>query len=145
MIGRFPPVVQHRYPGLLQSDAPLWDEFLEKYGKQYDSFDYNVRVGEGVKVDENLPDYIQYMAKAVSQKRIDAVGYSRGEIWLIEVTNYARVGALGQITAYRELYQETFNPTQTLQMAIVCHSADRDLARLYVERGISLFVFPYNR
>ena len=144
MQGRFPPITQRRYPGLLQKDALLWDQFLEKWGKHYDSFDYNVRVGEGAKVNENLPGYIKYMAKALTQKRIDAVGYSRGEIWLIEVTGYARVGTLGQVEAYQELYLETFQPAEPIQAAIVCHYADRDLARLYVQRGISLFVLPYS-
>lgn len=144
MTGRFPPVKQYRYPGLLQKDAQLWDQFLEKWGREYDSFDYNVRVGQGAKIDDTLPDYIQYMAKALTQKRIDAVGYSRGEIWLIEVTGYARVGTLGQVEAYQALYQETYSPDRPLQMAIVCHYADRDLARLYVQRGVSLFVLPYS-
>lgn len=144
MIGHYPPVPQYRYPGLLAKDSRLWDQFLELWGREYDSFDYNVRVGEGIRVDDALPDNIRHMARLLSQKRIDAVGYSRGEIWLIEVTSYARVGTLGQIDAYEVLYTETYAPSSPIQTAIVCHTADRDLSRIYVQRGISLFVLPYS-
>lgn len=142
MRGRFPPTPLHRYPGLLKKHYDICKRFLLAEGNNFESVDYNVRVGDGVIPKKTWDEITRTAARELTQKRIDLVGYRPGEIWIIEITHQARVSVFGQIVAYRQMYIEDFAPTEDVQTAVVCSTIDRDFNRLLFERGVSVFRYP---
>jgi len=71
---------------LLPAEAIIWARWIRLYGAGWERFDYDVRVGEGRPVDPAWPPEIQRMARTLSQKRIDAVGYIGTVPTIFEVT-----------------------------------------------------------
>lgn len=140
MKGRFPPTKLIKYPHLAPEDIVIWERFLERYAGAYESVDYDIRVGEGEPPLPTLEPKYAAMAKALTQKRIDAVAYRPGEIWIFEVKPRAALSALGQIISYTELYILTFNPTETIVPAVVCEMVDHDVKPLMTNRGIQVII-----
>jgi len=140
MKGRFPAQKLAKYPHLSTEDIVIWERFLEKYANAYESFDYDTRVGQGEPPLPSLEPKYQAMARALTQKRIDAVGYRGNEIWIFEVKPRSALSALGQIIAYVELYIQTFNPTETIVPCVVCEMVDSDVRPLMANRGIQVII-----
>jgi len=121
-------------------DIPVWEKFLEEYANAYESFDYDVRVGEGEAPLPTLEPKYKEMARALTQKRIDAIGYREKEIWIFEVKPRAAISALGQIIAYAELYTRANPTTDFIIPAIVCTSIDSDIRKLMEDIKIQIFI-----
>ena len=140
MKGRFPPEKLAKYPHMSIDDIPVWEKFLEGYASYYESFDYDIRVGEGEEPLPSLEPKYQEMARALTQKRIDAIGYRDNEIWIFEVKPRAAISALGQIISYTDLYYLTHQPSETIIPAIICNSVDSDVRQLLELRKINIII-----
>lgn len=138
--GRFPPIRLTKYPHMSTEDTIIWNRFLEAYGREYDSFDYDIKVGEGEAPRPTLPDNYKKMVRDLTRKRIDAVGYKPGEIHIFEVKPFAKLSALGQILAYAELYTDTFTFSDTLRAAVVCENVDSDLKKVLTKYNVTVIL-----
>lgn len=136
---RFPSTRLHKYPHLLASDVPIWERWLDLHGEDFQGFDYDIHVGEGVEPPPGTDGNIRKMARALTQKRIDAVGYQPGKIWIIEVKERPGVGAIGQILSYVVLYQRQFNPELDLIPCIVADIVEPDIRTVLNEHGVTWF------
>ena len=116
-----------KYPHLLPIDCEVWDLWLRTHQYQYESFDYDVRVGEGRDPGPEFPDYIRQMAIANSQRRIDAIGYAGNRIDLFEITHSAGLRAVGQCVTYPILYRQTYNPGLHTRMYLVAGRLHTDI------------------
>lgn len=123
----------------MASDVPIWDRFLDRYSSDFIGFDYDVRVGEGIDPPEGTAPNIRKMALDLTRKRIDAVGYQLGKIWIIEVKQRPGVGAVGQILTYVTLYFRQFNPTKTLIPAIVADIVEPDIRYVLSKNNVLWF------
>ncbi len=128
------------FPHMLPGDVELWKRFLFDYGKYFEKFDYDVRVGEGIPVDPAWPENIKVAAKLLTQKRIDAIGYHREEVWIFEVKPDAGLSALGQLLGYRDLYVKQFGEPKKLYLAIVTDRINPDEEYLFKKNGIRIYV-----
>lgn len=115
------------YPHLLPEDIILWERFLDRHGNEFTHFDYDVRVGEGRPTDDYYPQNIQQMALDLSMRRIDAVGHTPNELYIIEVTVSAGLKAIGQLITYPILYKQTFQPTKPLHPLLVTEALQPDV------------------
>ena len=106
MPGKYPAEKLHRYPHLMISDIRIWEQYLEVADHGFDSFDYDVHVGEGVEPMESWTGEIKAMAMALSEKRIDVLGWKANVPTIIEVKPQAALSAIGQVLCYRELYEQ---------------------------------------
>src|SRR5574342_442583 len=88
----------HKYPHMFALDIAIWDRFLDRFGDEFLGVDYDVKVGSGTEPVEGLGEEYRRMQGILSKYRIDAVGYTRNTICIIEVKPNARTTALGQIT-----------------------------------------------
>lgn len=129
-----------KYPHMMPNEEPIWDKFLAIYGHQWEAFDYDVRVGRGVDPGPDYEPEWRRLAQLLTQKRIDAVGYRKGEIWIFEVKPYGGLSALGQLLAYEVLYRETYNPKETIKLALVTGRINQDELTAYRAHGIEVFV-----
>jgi hypothetical protein len=128
-----------KYPHLLPAEVRIWDRWMSQHKDEFIDFEYDVHVGEGIEIRPEWGDEIARMAKLLTQKRIDAVGYKPSEIWIFEVKPHAGLSALGQLIGYRDLYQKKYFPTVPIRLAVVCETIDPDVEVLMRERGIVVY------
>lgn len=136
---RYPSTKLAKYPHLLASDIPIWERFLDLHSGDFSGFDYDVRVGEGIEPPTGTEPNIRKMAIDLTQKRIDAVGYQTGAIWIIEVKERPGVGAIGQILSYTVLYQQQFNPVLDIIPCIVADIIEPDIRTVLNKHSVTWF------
>lgn len=136
----FPPHKLRKYPHLMVTDVAIWERFIEKHGKKWDSFAYDVRVGEGVSLSEAEPQEIKTMARALWEKRIDVIGVKGNETFIIEVKPSAMLSAIGQVLSYEVLYRDRYKDVAAPKKMIVTDRAGPDLLRLCREYNIDAVV-----
>jgi len=129
-----------RFPHMLPAESAIWSAFLEKYGSGWKNYRYDVHVGEGISVGPDYDIMTQGLARALTQKRIDAVGERQGVIWIFEVKVQAALSALGQLMGYRTLYEKTFPETRHISLAIVTDQVLPDDRYVFEAHGIKVFV-----
>lgn len=139
-IRQFPPEKLKKYPHLMISDVEIWERYLDLHAKYWESFEYDVRVGEGQQPNPEHPEYIQTMAKALTEKRIDVIGRIRGKVWIIEVKPSAMLSAVGQLISYQILYEERYPGAGATELMIVTDRVGPDLENLCKKLRISIAV-----
>lgn len=140
MPGRFVYERRPRYPHMLGEDVAVWDRFIEAFPGRFDSVDYDWRVGDGADAPYDMDDPYERMAKMLSQKRIDVVGW-RGEApTIIEVKDRCGLSALGQIRGYRALFQRDFPDLGDPAILIVCARLSGDERAVLAAEGVPVEV-----
>lgn len=128
------------FPHLLPAEALLWARFLARYGSQWDAFEYDLRLGQGVPTDPNLLPVYQEMATRLSLKRVDAVGWKDGQATLFEVNPSGSRTAIGAIRLYEWLFRDQFPQSPPPHLAVVLGRCDHDCLRYYQGTGVQVFI-----
>ena len=115
-----------RFPHLLPKERVLWNLFLDKHMSEYEYFEYDVHVGQGVSLPSDIPPEIRRMALALSRKRIDVVGHQKTRIILFEIKPDAGLSCIGQLLAYLYLYKVQFRPSLPVKTHIISDIIDID-------------------
>lgn len=126
MAGRFPYGVRYKYPHMLGEDVPVWGRFVSGFPGRFDSVDYDFRVGEGVRGDPAWDDATRRMAKMLSQKRIDVVGWNGDVATIIEVKDRGGLSAIGQLRGYRTLWNRDLPAFRDPDLLLVCGRISSD-------------------
>jgi len=121
---RYPNTKLNKYPHFFPNDIPIWERFIDRYGSDFLGFDYDVKVGSGTEPVEGLGDKYASMQRILSRYRIDAVGYTKSGIWIIEVKPDAGTIAIGEVETYTKLYSRDYVPSLPV---IGCIVTDREL------------------
>jgi len=129
-----------RFPHMLPAESALWLGFLRKFGSGWTNFQYDVHVGEGITLGPDYDVMTQGLAKALTQKRIDALGWRQGVPWIFEVKVQAALSALGQVMGYRALYVKTFRWEGDVRLAIVTDMVMPDDKYVFEAHGIKVFI-----
>lgn len=132
----FAPTWRGKPPQMLSSDHPLWDAFLDQYGKLFERFFYNVLVGEAAIEFKTEPTIEQKIERASLSKKIDAIGETEDEVWIIEVASRPGLRAIGQLMSYRALWFEDPKIRKTERFVMVTDKVDRDLLSAAATYGI---------
>jgi len=91
-------------PQMLPEDWIIWHKFRKIFGEIFERFYYNVRVGGQDIQDPAIPEPIRKSWYYSTAKRIDAVGETKDEVWIIEVAANPGLRAMGQIMTYQSLW-----------------------------------------
>ncbi|KKN05288.1 hypothetical protein LCGC14_1088790 [marine sediment metagenome] len=132
------PKVRRRYEQMMVEDMGPWTEFLRSDSMPLLQVWYNVHVGQAVEVPDGSPEYMKAHAAAVSRKRIDAVGRTANEIWIIEVKPYATMYAIGQVIVYEVLFRREFEMNMPSRKVIVAASSDPDILEAAAKYEVKL-------
>ncbi len=133
-----------RFPGMMPRDILVWRAWLRLHEKDFDRFDYNIRVGTGFDPGPSWPPEQRRNAILNTQKRVDAVGYLGPLATVFEVKDRAGLSALGQIIGYRSLWARTF-PGQVLpKFVIVSARPAFDLAEIVAANDVRLDIVQPN-
>ena len=117
---------RRKFPHLLPKEVVIWNKFLDKHESEYLSFDYDIHVGLGAELPENVEPMIRKIALGLTRKRIDVVGYKPNSITIFELKPDAGLSAIGQCLAYYYLYRREFRPKRRVLMRIVSSTISRD-------------------
>lgn len=130
------------FPGMIQSSSDLMRKWLGLYQTSFLSFDYNVRVGQGIAPPAYLTDQEKALWKKLTQKRIDCVAERPGETWIIEVMERPGLAAVGQLIGYQHLYAAYEKVPEKFVAALVCARLGRDMRLIFQNQGVIIFQFP---
>ena len=95
-----------KYPHLMPEDVKIWNKFISGNPEFFKEVEYDVKVGEGREYPEAPEGPIKEDMKYLSKKRIDVVGFTNDEIYVIELKPKAGMKAIGQALSLAELYRD---------------------------------------
>ena len=125
---------------MLTPDIPVWYRFLETYGEQFVSLYYDCLLGGPVLTPEQEKDPMQRMWRANTAKRPDAVAETENEVWLIEVSDYPGMRAVGQLHTYQALWLEDPKIMKIEKMVLVCARLDTDIGAACGKFGFQVYI-----
>ena len=141
MKGRWPNTPLFRYSRMSREDTILWNQFIHDHGPEYESFDYDLPVGEGETPQEDLPDFLIKDWQDLTKKRIDAVGYKNNTATIFEVKPRAGTSALGQLLTYKKLFSQTFPSVKPVNLTVICSLILNDEKNVYNSQGITIYQY----
>jgi hypothetical protein len=125
---------------LLPEERQIWATFLERTPMKFLELRYDVHLGKGLTPPPDAPEWLKAQIAATSRKRCDVVGETEDAIWIFEVTPRAGMAAFGKVLNYMRLYREEYAPSKPLRGAVVCWRVEPDVAEIYREHNIEIFV-----
>lgn len=126
MFGRFAYGERYKYPHMISQESEVWERFMTLNPGFFITVDYDWRVGQGVSVPFPLTENISRMARMLSQKRIDVMGWNEGQPTIVEVKNRVGIQTLGQVLGYQVLFSQEFPNISKPEMMVVCQDIDKD-------------------
>jgi len=132
--------LRNRYPHMVPNEIRIWNKFQKKYGSKFDMFRYDVHVGKGIGPVPGYDKKYQDMAIRLTQKRIDVVAYRGSNTYIIEIKDKAGLSAIGQLIAYKKLYEDQYGVNKIKGLAIVATSADQDIRKVAGVLNIKIFI-----
>lgn len=133
---------QSKYPGLPVAEQLVWRAFLAQHGGEYDNFDYNVRLGSGVTPPDSIVEPWRSASIAASKPRGDVIGWQGSTPTIFEIERYAKADAVGQILAYRAVWEAANTSAASPNLALVCSDHSPGIEPALEEHGITLYTCP---
>lgn len=139
---KYPLSWRGRPPHMLQTDIPVWWRFLDREGSSFINLFYDSFLGGPYLTPEEEKDSMKVMWRAVTAKRTDAIAELEKEIWIIEVSDYPGMRAIGQLFTYQTLWLEDPRINKLERLCLVCERIDADIAAAAGKMGQLVFVLP---
>ena len=130
------------YPGLNPQANDLWRIWLKYYETSFESYAYNVRVGQGIAPLASLTDEEKALWKALTQKRVDVIAERANQTWILEIQERADLRTLGQLMGYKHLVPAYTAAREVLMLGMICARLGHDMALTMKGNGILVFYFP---
>lgn len=138
---------RRHFPGLIPVETALWRVWLREHEGEYDRFDYNVHVGQGINVgaraladSPELDAKIRKQFQEATQKKIDVVGFQGDAMTIFEVEERPGTRALGQILTYEDLLHDKRPPTAPTSLVVVARRLGTDMRRSFERQNIRVFL-----
>jgi len=133
-------IIRIKYPHMVPNEVRIWKLFLKKHGSVFDNYRYDMHVGKGIGKVPGYDKTMQDMAIRLTQKRIDVVAYRGQAAYIIEIKERAGLSAIGQLIAYKKLYEDQYGINKIKGLAIVATSADQDIRKVADVLHIKIFI-----
>lgn len=132
------------YPALNVDEVLVWKAWLVLNQQFYQSFDYNVRIGDGQDPGPSFADNIRQMAIQITQLRLDAVGYQGNIPTIFEVKRRAGPQNVGQLMTYDAVWRNKGYTQVNPRLMLVCATYNPNIMPVLRDTGINLAVVPVN-
>lgn len=137
---KYPEILQrNKFPHLLEIENILFVRFLKAHGKNYQNFEFDLHVGEGVKSAPGQSASMAAAFKALTQKRIDAIGWSNSQPTIFEIRPRVNQTAAGNLLLYGHLFRSAFPSTPEPQLAIITDRTVPDIEKFFATMKIELY------
>lgn len=111
-----------KYPGLLPEEILVLRAWLAIHQGEYDRFDYNMRIGQGIDPGAAYSPEVRKQAVMNTQLRIDAVGWRGAQPSIIEVKRRTTPSNVGQILTYDSVWRKEFPAGPAPILRLVCNT-----------------------
>ena len=125
-------------PHMLAPDIPVWYRFLEEWAPHFTALYYDCLLGGPEMTPEEDKDPMKRMWRALTCKRADAIAELENEVWIIEVSAYPGMRALGQLLTYNTLWLQDPKIDKPDVMVLVADQIDPDVRLSYRPYGVKL-------
>ncbi len=125
-----PPTHRFKYPHMYPLDVEVWERFLDKYRKLYDSFVYDCKVGKKTKIFPHWEPNYKRNAEELSQLRIDVLGFRDNTVDVIEVKPRFTSSAIGQVLTYCHCLKKDYQVKKPIRPVVVAGEIDPNLQSL---------------
>jgi hypothetical protein len=122
------------------AESIIWGKFLAKFGKEYQRFDYDLRIGNGITPEQDLPFEFKKDYEDLTKSRIDAVGYVNKTATIFEVKQRANLASIGQLLGYHILFNKSFPQFSVDDLILVCESATLEIQQVIEKNGIQILI-----
>src|SRR5215472_7511127 len=95
---------------------------------QYEDIDWQKRVGLGVNLGGDYPDWVQTMAFNATRKRVDLVAYLAAGATIIELKDHVDLAAVRQALEYAELWKIAPADPPVAAVVVVGRTGDASIA-----------------
>jgi hypothetical protein len=133
---------RHKYPGMAPREVIIFRAWLALHQLEYDSFSYNVRVGNGIDPGPEYPAIYRDQYIENTQKRIDVIAWKGEQPTIIEVKDRATASSMSQILTYKTLWPITFPNTRPPKLLLVTNRVAADMPMVLDASGITLEIVP---
>lgn len=128
--------------GLTAVESAIAKAWLDDHWQEYDTVNFNVRLGEGVKLPPGSPDYVQRFARAATAKRADMI-LTKGQVaTIVEVKIRIGASALGQLLTYQTLLKADHPDFTAIDLIAAGSTIEPDVQAILESHGIHVEVFP---
>ena len=121
------------------ADSAIWNRFIDKYPEQFTQVQYDFHVGDAPPFNTLYDEDEDLNQDMLYRKRIDVVGHTDTECFIVELKPNAGMSTIGQVKGYKMLYDEEDWTTKKTIPMIVTDAMSTDTQR-YCEREGVLFV-----
>jgi hypothetical protein len=115
----------------------MLQEYIKRSREPEYKYNYSIRVGTGADTENIKEVWMRKLIRHNTQLRIDCVKIElSGEPEIIEVKKVAQPGAIGQLLAYKKLYDEDYGTKA--EMTLLCRYASNTMLKLCDHFGIKV-------
>jgi len=129
-------------PGFNPLESLIAGAWLQKHQNEYERADFNVRLGRGIEVPADAPDYLHKYAAASTTKRADLIAFASSYATIVEVKARISPGALGQLHVYGKLFKQQFPTVKDVRLVAAGQSIMPDLDQIFSDHSITIELFP---
>jgi hypothetical protein len=127
-----------KLPALVPGEIVIFYRWLELHPKDYDSFDFDVRIGRGEDPGPTFDQALREMWIHNTQLRLDAVGYVGSNPTIIEVKDDAGPAAVGQLLTYGKIWQVEQRSVVPPKLRLICRTFSPNILSIVRDAGIQL-------
>lgn len=129
-----------KYAHLMPKDVKIWEKFIDANPRFFSEVEYDVKVGEGRNYSLFPEGPIRSDMEYLSKKRIDVVGFSGRDVYIIELKPKAGMSAIGQVLSLAELARDIFPSTSQILPAIITDEEIPDTRNLCSKMGVLFLI-----
>lgn len=134
-------LVMRYYPERTTGESAVLRDFLLEHIYEFDSIDFQVRIGAGIPPDPTHLPGVQKQTTFNSQKRIDLLAYRGPQAIIVEVKQRVTPASLGQILTYRVLWIAEHPNDRDPELVVVGRSSDADTIGSLQAHGITVYLY----
>jgi hypothetical protein len=134
--------VAAQLPGLVPVEAAVARAWLEEHHLEFESVEFNVRLGTGVVLPAGSPAFLEKFVRSSTTKRADMILHLGRDVTIVEVKVRIGGGAFGQLALYKKLYLAEHQEVQRVHLVAAGITIEPDVMDLYTDHGITVELFP---
>jgi hypothetical protein len=131
-----------KYPHIWGDDTDVITQFWKVYKSAFRRVTYDVPVGDGRPIPPGTTIEMFKDWQYVTSHKIDMLIDTEFSYWLCEVKKFAQVGALGQLLAYKDLFQTTYKIYIPIFLKLITIDLHPDLLRTADKYQIEIIKLP---